>query len=171
MGTRVRLYRVAPSFIYTFKIFMYLFILCMCIHCSCLQTHQKRTSDFITDGCEPPCGGWELNSVPLEEQSVLLTTEPSLQPSTHFKGECYLLKERRGKGECWGRQNNMGDSGWIIQASTEGHQESMTLGDLPWSSTAYQGLCRMTVRSYCFPTATAVPGACMCALCFMPSNM
>jgi hypothetical protein len=44
-----------------------------------LQTHQKRASDSITDGCEPPCGCWELNSGPLEEQSVLLTTEPSLQ--------------------------------------------------------------------------------------------
>jgi hypothetical protein len=37
-------------------------------------------SDLITDGCEPPCGCWELNSGPLEEQSVLLTTESSLQP-------------------------------------------------------------------------------------------
>ena len=52
----------------------------MCVHCSCLQTHQKRASDLITDGCEPPCGYWELNSGPLEEQSVLLTAEPSLQP-------------------------------------------------------------------------------------------
>jgi hypothetical protein len=34
----------------------------------------------ITDGCEPPCGCWELNSGSLEEESVLLTTEPSLQP-------------------------------------------------------------------------------------------
>lgn len=33
----------------------------------------------ITDGCEPPCGCWELHSVPLEEQSGLLTAEPSLQ--------------------------------------------------------------------------------------------
>ena len=33
----------------------------------------------VTDDCEPPCGGWELNSGPLEEQSVLLTAEPSLQ--------------------------------------------------------------------------------------------
>jgi hypothetical protein len=31
-------------------------------------------------GCEPPRGCWDLNSGPLEEQSVLLTTEPSLQP-------------------------------------------------------------------------------------------
>jgi hypothetical protein len=44
------------------------------------QTHQKRASDPITDGCEPPCGCWDLNSGPLEEQSVLLTSEPSLQP-------------------------------------------------------------------------------------------
>jgi hypothetical protein len=44
-------------------------------------THQKRALDPIRDGCEPPCGCWELNSVPLEEQSVLLTSEPS--PSTN----------------------------------------------------------------------------------------
>jgi hypothetical protein len=46
----------------------------------CLQTHQKRASNPITDGCEPPCGSWELNSGPLEEQMVFLTAEPSLQP-------------------------------------------------------------------------------------------
>ena len=44
------------------------------------DTHQKRISDSIMDGCEPPRGCWELNSGPLEEQSVLLTSEPSLQP-------------------------------------------------------------------------------------------
>ena len=55
------------------------FISCMWVHYSCLLTHQKRASDPVTDGCEPPCGCWELNSSPLEEQSVLLTTKPSLQ--------------------------------------------------------------------------------------------
>jgi hypothetical protein len=35
----------------------------------------------ISGGCEPPCGCWELNSGSLEEQSVFLTTEPSLQPN------------------------------------------------------------------------------------------
>jgi hypothetical protein len=49
------------------------------VHCCCLQTHKKRALDPITDGCEPPCGCWELNSGPLEEHSVLLTAEPSLQ--------------------------------------------------------------------------------------------
>jgi hypothetical protein len=40
----------------------------------------EEASDPITDGCEPPCGCWELNSGPLEEQSVFLITEQSLQP-------------------------------------------------------------------------------------------
>jgi hypothetical protein len=57
-----------------------LFIYYMKVHCSCLQTLQKRASDFIMDGCEPPCGCWDLNSGPSEEQSALLTTEPSRQP-------------------------------------------------------------------------------------------
>ena len=46
----------------------------------CVPAGQKRAPDLITDGCEPPCGCWELNSGPLEEQAILLTTEPSLQP-------------------------------------------------------------------------------------------
>jgi hypothetical protein len=36
----------------------------------------------ITDGYDLPCGCWELNSEPLEEQSVLSTAEPSLQPTS-----------------------------------------------------------------------------------------
>jgi hypothetical protein len=43
------------------------------VSCSCLQTLQKRESDLITDGCEPPCGCWDLNSGPSEEQSCALT--------------------------------------------------------------------------------------------------
>jgi hypothetical protein len=40
----------------------------------------KRVSDLIMDGCEPPCGCWNLNSGRSEEQSVLLSAEPSHQP-------------------------------------------------------------------------------------------
>jgi hypothetical protein len=43
-----------------------------------------RASDLITDGYEPPCGCWDLNSGPSAEQSVLLTAEPSLQPNLLF---------------------------------------------------------------------------------------
>ena len=34
----------------------------------------------VTGSGESPCGCWELNPDPLEEQSVLLTAEPTLQP-------------------------------------------------------------------------------------------
>ncbi|KAM7321291.1 hypothetical protein ACRRTK_019383 [Alexandromys fortis] len=54
-----------------------------------MPTGQKRAPDLITDGCEPPCGCWELNSGPLEEQAILLITEPSLQPEINlFKRRC-----------------------------------------------------------------------------------
>jgi hypothetical protein len=45
------------------------------------STCQKRALDPLIDGCEPPCGCWELNSGPLEEQSVLLTIGISSAPS------------------------------------------------------------------------------------------
>jgi hypothetical protein len=54
---------------------IYLFIICK-------YTPEKRASDLIMDGYEPPCGCWDLNSGPLEEQSLLLTAEPSLQPES-----------------------------------------------------------------------------------------
>jgi hypothetical protein len=60
----------------------FLLIVCSWVCCHCLQTYQKRASDLFTDGCEPPCGCWYLNSGPLEEQSVLLTAEPSFQLPT-----------------------------------------------------------------------------------------
>ena len=41
-----------------------------------LLADQKRAPYLVIDGCEPPCGCWELISGPLEEQSVLLTSEP-----------------------------------------------------------------------------------------------
>lgn len=32
----------------------------------------------VTDSCELPCGFWELNPEPIDEQTVLLPTESSL---------------------------------------------------------------------------------------------
>ena len=52
---------------------------------------QKRAPDLITDGCEPPCGCWELNSGPLEEQAMLLTAEPSLQPSDLLRLKFHMV--------------------------------------------------------------------------------
>jgi hypothetical protein len=38
----------------------------------------------VTDSYKPLCILWESNLGPLEEQHVLLTAEPSLQPSYFF---------------------------------------------------------------------------------------
>ena len=58
---------------------------------------QKRSADLITDGCEPPCGCWELNLGPLEEQSVLLTSEPSLHLQM-FLNTKFLLSQTLALG-------------------------------------------------------------------------
>jgi hypothetical protein len=42
------------------------------------QKSVESSGTGVTDSCEPPCGCWELNPEPLEEQPVFLTTEPSL---------------------------------------------------------------------------------------------
>jgi hypothetical protein len=41
-------------------------------------------SYLIRDGCKSPCGSWDLNSRPSEEQSVLLTTDHLSRPSVIF---------------------------------------------------------------------------------------
>jgi len=45
-----------------------------------LQSDTELPGTGVTDGCEPPCGFWELNPSPLQEQQVLLISKPSLQP-------------------------------------------------------------------------------------------
>jgi hypothetical protein len=45
-----------------------------------MPTSQRKAPDLIIYVYEPPCDCWELNSGPLEEQIVLLTSEPSLLP-------------------------------------------------------------------------------------------
>ena len=47
--------------------------------CVCLCENIESPGTGVTDSCELPCGCGELNLGPLGEQSVFLTTEPSLQ--------------------------------------------------------------------------------------------
>jgi hypothetical protein len=42
------------------------------------EESMGSSGSTVITGCEPPCGCWELNSGPLEDEPVLLTTEPSL---------------------------------------------------------------------------------------------
>jgi hypothetical protein len=55
------------------------------------RTHQKRGSDLIVDGCDPPSGCWDLNLGPSEEQSVLLPAESSHQSLHHRAYRSELL--------------------------------------------------------------------------------
>jgi hypothetical protein len=79
--TYICIYTIVIILVFLIKkiFFKDLFILYMWVHCHCLETHQKRASDSITDDCEPPSSCWELNSGPLEEQSMLLNPEPSIR--------------------------------------------------------------------------------------------
>ena len=69
-----------PHLLWPCLLWPYLFHICG--YTVTVFRHSRRQHWMpITDGCEPPCGCWELTSGPLEEQSVLLTAEPSLQPA------------------------------------------------------------------------------------------
>jgi hypothetical protein len=70
-------------FVFCFFLFVFLKIYLLYNEYTVFR-HQKRALDPITDGYEPPCGCWKLNSGPLEEQSVLLTAELSLQTLMSF---------------------------------------------------------------------------------------
>ena len=58
---------------------LFLYVLVFCLHV-CLYEGVRCPRTGVKDSCGPPCGCWELNSNPLEEQQVPLTTEPALQP-------------------------------------------------------------------------------------------
>jgi hypothetical protein len=74
------------------KKFIHVFILYMTALSACTPAGQKRASDHIIDGHEPPCGCWEEG--PQEEQPVLLTAKPSLQSQKFiiFMGLRFVLK-------------------------------------------------------------------------------
>jgi hypothetical protein len=73
--------------IYSFlKRFIYLFYICE--YTVVVFRHTRRGHQIPLRRYEPSCDCWELNSGPVEEQSVLLTTEPSLQ---HYLFLCIYL--------------------------------------------------------------------------------
>lgn len=64
---------------------------CLCVHCVypyiwCPQRSEETVGSCgmgVEDGFELSCGCWEPNLILLQERSVLLTTELSVQPRTH----------------------------------------------------------------------------------------
>ena len=67
------------TWIFLLLLFLKIFLLIFYVY-SVLPGCQKREPDLITYGCEPPCSCWELNSGPLEEQLVLLTSDHLSSP-------------------------------------------------------------------------------------------
>lgn len=56
-----------------------------------MNTGSHGAGTRVADDCELPGGSWELNVGPLEEQPVLLPTDPLLQ-SLKFLNNLELLK-------------------------------------------------------------------------------
>lgn len=87
------------SFLFFGMLFIYLFIFsayecltCMFMCHVCFWCPQRPEEEGIRSpglGVSDnlwPCGAWELNPSPLEEQTVPLNTEPSLQPVDNVSG-------------------------------------------------------------------------------------
>ena len=70
------------------------------IHSRCpWSSEEDGRSPETGNGCEPPCGCWELNPGPLQVQPMLLATEPSLQlqrPSFKSGGQLGPYKRAGG---------------------------------------------------------------------------
>jgi hypothetical protein len=109
----------------------------MYVHCSCLQTQQKRPSDLITSGCEPPCGCWDLNSGPSEEQSVLLPAEqPSHQPRNSLISlYCWTCTKSSNKDEKNSGLETL--NAWTNSGTkTEENQDLLDNGQIWWMNEA-----------------------------------
>lgn len=102
----------------------------MCMSCAgmyvclstCMQSPQRPAEGIrspgtgVTDGYKPPCVFWELNLGPLEEQWVLLTTEPAQNLLIFKMSIAFIFWEKGTKG--WrkeggrdSRERHRGDTG------------------------------------------------------------
>jgi hypothetical protein len=113
------------------------------------------------DGCEPPCGCWDLNSGPSEEQSALLPPEPSLQPRREFLmcHHLYVPEFRRRQALHENLHNepglDKGDSGSVINGCFIAYRKSSVYSRYPQVvkrasnilPLTYSSLCRRTIWS------------------------
>ena len=61
------------SFCFVFLKVFFLKIYLLIYVSTLLLSSDTPEEDLVADGCEPPCGCWDLNFGPLEEQSGALT--------------------------------------------------------------------------------------------------
>ena len=80
----------------------------ICVPGACRVPVKARR---VTDGCQLPHKCWEQNPGPLQQQPVLLTTEPSLQPATQLlEGESSLELLRSKRNSLEGGNISFSDS-------------------------------------------------------------
>lgn len=81
-----------------------MFCLCVCLY-QYVSCAIGDAATGVIDGCEPPCGGWELYLGPLEEQ--LLVTELSFFRQRQFlfllKSDKWVIENKADKCETMGR--------------------------------------------------------------------
>lgn len=69
---------IITTLLFTFNLFIFIYLVVCLNVCLCDNVGSPKTA--VTDSRELPCECWELNPNRLEEQSVHLIAEPSLQP-------------------------------------------------------------------------------------------
>lgn len=79
----------------------------VCVYTTCVQCPQRPVEGVgspglgISDSCESLYSFWELNSNPLTEKQMLLTSEPSLQLlNTYFNKEVCTFVTKNDVGFC-----------------------------------------------------------------------
>jgi hypothetical protein len=86
-------------FVCLFVYLMRMGILPACVSASCVQCSwrlEERVRSLETggvDGSELTCGCWELNVESLEQQQMLLSTEPSVSPDAFLNSRNHLLSD------------------------------------------------------------------------------
>jgi hypothetical protein len=78
----------------------------------------------VKDKCEPSCGCWELNPGPLEEQTVLLAAEASLQPPPSGS-HCFVVSVVLSTGN--GRHLVCAGQGFQVHLTAHFHQFRLLL--------------------------------------------
>jgi hypothetical protein len=70
----LQLLRLKGILSYELHFFLKIYLFIICKYTVAVFRHTRRGHQIsVTGGCEPPCGRWDLNFGPLEEQSGALT--------------------------------------------------------------------------------------------------
>jgi hypothetical protein len=101
------------------------------------------------DGCEPLSDCWNLNSGPSEEQSVLLSADPSLQPCIYLLCVCV-----QGEMPQWACEIRVGVSSLFLVSGSQGSNSGTQVwwqAPLPRPQYKLLVLILLKKMQWCFP--------------------